>query len=165
MKPIVMPPWGFRCNGLVGARTASSWLEVHFDPALVVDGCCYCLSLSLSFCLLLQCTAAFYLFASSVRTGVIAVVILFVVTMYRSFFFYLCASGFRCWDRRHIVVISYVVTMYCSFFLSLCLWFSMFGQASFLNEREVMRRTGKERINDFLRSHCCYDLLKHSGKV
>ncbi|CAN0450668.1 unnamed protein product, partial [Ascophyllum nodosum] len=28
-----------------------------------------------------------------------------------------------------------------------------------------MRRTGKERINDFLRSHCCYDLLKHSGKV
>ena len=100
------------------------------------------LSLWLSFCLLLQCTAAFYLFASSVRTGVIVVVILFVVTMYRSFFFYLCASGFRCWDRRHIVVISYVVTMYCSFFY-LCLWFSMFGQASFLNEREVMRRTAR----------------------
>ncbi|CAM9863382.1 unnamed protein product [Ascophyllum nodosum] len=42
---------------------------------------------------------------------------------------------------------------------------SMGDDASFLNEREVMRRTGKERINDFLRSHCCYDLLKHSGKV
>ena len=38
-------------------------------------------------------------------------------------------------------------------------------QASFLNEKEVVRKAGKERINDFLRNHVCYDLLKHSGKV
>jgi hypothetical protein len=34
-----------------------------------------------------------------------------------------------------------------------------------LNEREVVRKAGKDRINEFLRSHACYDLLKHSGKV
>jgi hypothetical protein len=33
------------------------------------------------------------------------------------------------------------------------------------NEREVVRKAGKDRINEFLRSHTCYDLLKHSGKV
>lgn len=38
-------------------------------------------------------------------------------------------------------------------------------QASFLNEKEVVQKAGKERINDFLRNHVCYDLLKHSGKV
>ncbi|CAM9439911.1 unnamed protein product [Pylaiella littoralis] len=39
------------------------------------------------------------------------------------------------------------------------------AQASFLNEKEVVQKAGKERINDFLRNHVCYDLLKHSGKV
>ncbi|CAM9393562.1 unnamed protein product [Ectocarpus sp. 12 AP-2014] len=38
-------------------------------------------------------------------------------------------------------------------------------QAAFLNGKEVTQKTGKERINDFLRNHACYDLLKHSGKV
>lgn len=28
-----------------------------------------------------------------------------------------------------------------------------------------MQKAGKERINDFLRNHVCYDLLKLSGKV
>lgn len=40
-----------------------------------------------------------------------------------------------------------------------------FLQASLMNEREVVQKAGKERINDFLRNHVCYDLLKHSGKV
>lgn len=39
------------------------------------------------------------------------------------------------------------------------------AQASFLNSKEVVQKEGKERINDFLRNHACYDLLKHSGKV
>lgn len=39
------------------------------------------------------------------------------------------------------------------------------AQASFLNAKEVVHTAGKERINDFLRNHVCYDLLKHSGKV
>ncbi|CBJ30066.1 5\'-AMP-activated protein kinase subunit gamma-1 (AMPK gamma-1 chain) (AMPKg) [Ectocarpus siliculosus] len=38
-------------------------------------------------------------------------------------------------------------------------------QAAFLNGKEVTQKTGKERINDFLRNHACYDLLKHSGKA
>lgn len=40
-----------------------------------------------------------------------------------------------------------------------------FKQASLLNEKEVVQKAGKERINDFLRTHMCYDLLKHSAKV
>lgn len=39
------------------------------------------------------------------------------------------------------------------------------AQTSFLNEKEVVQKAGKERINDFLRNHVCYDLLKQSGKV
>ena len=46
---------------------------------------------------------------------------------------------------------------------SICGGFMM--QASLMNEREVVQKAGKERINDFLRNHVCYDLLKHSGKV
>ncbi|CAM9467940.1 unnamed protein product [Chrysoparadoxa australica] len=37
--------------------------------------------------------------------------------------------------------------------------------ASLLNEREVVRKAGKEKVNEFLASHSCYDLLTHSGKV
>ncbi len=47
--------------------------------------------------------------------------------------------------------------LYCFFFVG--------SQASFLNAKEVAQKAGKERINDFLRNHVCYDLLKHSGKV
>ncbi|KAG5186878.1 5'-AMP-activated protein kinase subunit gamma-1 [Tribonema minus] len=39
------------------------------------------------------------------------------------------------------------------------------GGGGLLNESEVVRKAGKDRINEFLRSHACYDLLKQSGKV
>ncbi|CAM9171900.1 unnamed protein product [Phaeothamnion confervicola] len=39
------------------------------------------------------------------------------------------------------------------------------GHQALLNEKAVIRATGKDRINEFLRSHVCYDVLKHSGKV
>ena len=124
-----MPPWGFLCNGLDGARTASSWLEVHFDPALVVDGCCYCLSLCCHFVCCYNVLQLFISLPLVFGQASLSFVILFVVTMYRSFFkslclwfsmlgqasfrchfvccynvlqlFYLFASGFRCLDRRH----------------------------------------------------------------
>jgi hypothetical protein len=34
-----------------------------------------------------------------------------------------------------------------------------------INAKEVIRQAGRDRINEFLRSHACYDLLKNSGKV
>ena len=37
--------------------------------------------------------------------------------------------------------------------------------AAVINAKEVVRQAGRERINEFLRSHSCYDLLKSSGKV
>lgn len=46
---------------------------------------------------------------------------------------------------------------------SLLRW--VFTWQAFLNDKEVTQKAGKERINDFLRNHACYDLLKHSGKV
>lgn len=34
-----------------------------------------------------------------------------------------------------------------------------------LNERDVVRRTGKEAISSFLESHTCFSVLRASGKV
>ena len=41
------------------------------------------------------------------------------------------------------------------------------GMSNFglLNEKDVIRKAGKDRIKEFLQSHVCYDLLKTSGKV
>jgi hypothetical protein len=39
------------------------------------------------------------------------------------------------------------------------------GGGGMLNEAEVVRKAGKDRINEFLRSHACYDVLKQSAKV